>query len=227
MTTPVVIFDLDGTLVDTAPDLVTTLNIVFERIGLPQVDYATARNFVGGGARKMIERGLAAEGRATSTAELDDLTRQFIEHYAEHIAEGSRPFPGVAETLGTLSAQGCLLAVCTNKLEWLAVRLLHQLDLTRHFVAICGGDTFNLQKPRPEPLLGTIGRAGGKADRAILVGDSNIDIATGAAAGVPVVAVDYGYSDIPVAQLGPARVISAFSELPTAVSDLLDGKRST
>lgn len=227
MITPVVVFDLDGTLVDTAPDLVTTLNVVFERIGLPPVDYATARNFVGGGARKMIERGFAAERRTPRAAELDDLTRQFIEHYAEHIAEGSRPFPGVAETLGALSAQGCLLAICTNKLEWLAARLLDQLALTRHFVAICGGDTFSLQKPRPEPLLGTIARAGGQADRAILVGDSNIDIATGAAAGVPVVAVDYGYSDIPIARLGPARVISAFSELPTAVSDLLDGQVNT
>ena len=224
MTAPVIAFDLDGTLVDTAPDLVSTLNILFERIGLPPVDYAAARNFVGGGARKMIERGLAAERHSVAAADMDDLTRQFIEHYAEHIADRSRPFPGVEEVLGALSRQGCLLAVCTNKLEWLAARLLEQLGLAQHFVAICGGDTFRLQKPHPEPLWGTIARAGGRDDRAVMVSDSVIDIATGRAAGVPVIAVDYGYSDVPVSQLGPARVITSFSALPKAAFGLLDGQ---
>ncbi|MET0537861.1 MAG: HAD family hydrolase [Xanthobacteraceae bacterium] len=224
MIAPVIAFDLDGTLVDTAPDLVTTLNVIFDRLDLPPVDYTTARNMVGGGARKMIEQGLAAEGRVIAVEEVDELTRQFIEYYAEHIADRSRPFPGVESALPELASRGCRLAVCTNKLEWLAVRLLDKLGLLQHFVAISGGDTFKLQKPRPEPLRGTIARAGGAERRAIMVGDSITDIATGHAAGIPVIAVDYGYSKIPVAELGAARVISAFSELPRVVFELLDAR---
>jgi phosphoglycolate phosphatase len=223
MIAPVIALDLDGTLVDTAPDLVNTLNVVLHRIGLPSIDYAIGRNLVGGGARKLIERGLVAEGRTIVPEELDDLTRQFIEHYATHIADRSRPFPTVEITLSDLAARGCRLAVCTNKLEWLAVRLLERLGLTQYFVAICGGDTFGLQKPRPEPLRGTIARAGGVESRALMVGDSLTDIATGRAAGIPVIAVDYGYSEIPVTSFQPARVIGAFSELSGAVFELLDG----
>src|SRR3954454_4352915 len=186
MVAPVIVFDLDGTLVDTAPDLVNTLNVVFERIGLPPIDYATARNLVGGGARKLIERGLAAEGRTVAAADVDDLTRQFIEHYAQHITDRSHIFPGVETALSHLAAKGCRLAVCTNKLEWLAARLLQKLDLAQNFVAISGGDTYKLQKPDPEPLRRTIARAGGSDGRAIMVGDSIVDIATGRAAGIPV-----------------------------------------
>src|SRR5262245_37284514 len=124
-----VVFDLDGTLVDSAPDLVATLNIMFAREGLPPVDYAAARNMVGGGARLMIERGLKAEGRVLPAAEVDALLKDFIAHYAEHIADSSRLFPGVAEALDALAAEGCRLAVCTNKLEWLSLRLLEALGL--------------------------------------------------------------------------------------------------
>jgi phosphoglycolate phosphatase len=226
MLAPVIVFDLDGTLVDTAPDLVSTLNVVFERIGLPPVDYATARNLVGGGARKMIERGLATEGRTVAAAEVDDLTRQFIEHYAEHIADRSHIFPGVETALTQLAAKGCRLAVCTNKLEWLAARLLHKLNLAHLFVVVSGGDTYKLQKPHPEPLRRTIARAGGSDGQAVMVGDSIVDIATGRAAGIPVIAVDFGYSETPVSELGPARVISAFAELPEAVFELFDGRSS-
>src|SRR5260370_34435614 len=156
MVAPIVVFDLDGTLVDSAPDLVATLNVVFARIGLPSVAFADARNMVGGGARKMIERGLAAEGRSLAAAELDQVVRDFIEHYAAHIADRSRPFAGLEPALDRLAQGGCRLAVCTNKLEWLARRLLDALKLTQRFVAICGADTFRLQKPDPELLRSTI-----------------------------------------------------------------------
>src|ERR1700730_17509022 len=115
MLTPTVVFDLDGTLVDTAPDLVATLNVIFAREDLPPVAYKTARNMVGGGARAMIERGLAAEGRSLAVAEVDALVRDFIDHYAAHIADRSRPFPGLAAALDELAAAGCRFAVCTNK----------------------------------------------------------------------------------------------------------------
>src|SRR5262249_44529781 len=203
MVSPTVVFDLDGTLVDPAPDLVAALNVILAREGLPPLPYAAARNMVGGGARLMLERGLVAEGRALPAAEVDRLVKAFIAHYADHIADGSRAFPGLTDALDALAAAGCRLAVCTNKLEWLSLRLLEALGLKGRFVAICGADTFGMRKPDPEILRRTIARAEGQVQRAIMVGDSVTDIATAQAAGVPVIAVDFGYSETPVAKLGP------------------------
>jgi phosphoglycolate phosphatase len=222
MIAPIVVFDLDGTLVDSAPDLVATLNVVFARIGLPTVAYVEARNMVGGGARKMIERGLAAEGRSLATAEIDQLVRDFIEHYAAHIADRSRPFAGLEAALDQLAQGGCRLAVCTNKLEWLARRLLDALGLTRWFIAVCGADTFGLQKPDPELLRRTIRQAGAPPGWAVMVGDSISDIAMGKAADIPVIAVDYGYTETPVAELGADRVIGNLADLPRTVFELLE-----
>jgi phosphoglycolate phosphatase len=224
MPTSLVVFDLDGTLVDTAPDLVGTLNVIFARAGLPAVTYDAARNMVGGGARLLIERGLAAEGRTVAAPDIDRLVREFIDHYAARIAEHSRPFPGLESALDRLAAKGFRFAVCTNKLEWLSVRLLEALGLAQRFAAICGADTFGVQKPDPEFLRRTIERAGGDAMRTVMVGDSANDVTPARAAGIPVVAVDFGYSEIPVRDLQPNRVIGAFSELPEVVFGLLDGR---
>ena len=221
MVAPTVIFDLDGTLVDSAPDLVATLNVIFAREGLPPVAYDTARNLVGGGARSMIERSLAAQARKLDAAGVDSLVKDFVEHYAAHIADRSRAFPGLDAALDELAAGGCRFAVCTNKLQWLSVRLLDALGLSNRFAAICGADTFGLQKPHPDLLRRTIARAGGEPAHAVMVGDSVSDIATARAAGVPVVAVDHGYTETPVSELGADRVISTFAELPSAVFDLL------
>lgn len=215
-----IVFDLDGTLIDTAPDLVDTLNIIFARKGLPPVPYATARNLIGGGARGMILRGLAAEGRVLAKTELDRMFAEFLVYYTEHIADRSRPFPQLVPTLDWIAERGYRLAVCTNKLERLAVLLLKTLGLADRFGAICGQDTFGIQKPDPEVLRRTIQRAGGVPDRAIMVGDSGTDISTARAASVPVVAVDFGYTEVPVATLSPDRLISSFDELPAALVDL-------
>jgi phosphoglycolate phosphatase len=218
-----VVFDLDGTLVDTAPDLIDTLNVVFAREGLRPVDYASARNLIGGGARRMIENGLRLEGRAISTADVDRMFAEFIAYYSAHIADRSRPFPGLDAALDELAAGGCLLAVCTNKLEALSRLLLDALDLTARFASICGQDTFGIQKPDPEVLRRTIKAAGGSLERAIMVGDSGTDVATAKAAGIPVVAVDFGYSETPVAELGADRLIGHFDQLPASIWDLLPG----
>jgi phosphoglycolate phosphatase len=217
-----VVFDLDGTLVDSAPDLIGTLNTVFASEGLPPVPYEVARNMVGGGARSLIERSLRAEGRKLATAEVDRLVKEFIAHYASHIADRSRAFPSLEPALDELGAGGCRLAVCTNKLEWLSVRLLDALGLSQRFVAICGADTFGLKKPNPDFLRQTIARAGGEPAHTVMVGDSPIDVATARAAAVPVIAVDYGYTESPVSELWPDRVIAGLSELPSAVFDLLE-----
>jgi phosphoglycolate phosphatase len=226
MTTPTVIFDLDGTLVDTAPDLVTTLNTILARAGLPPVDYSAARNMVGGGARAMLERGLAAESCSPPKAEVDRMVKEFILHYSTHIADASKPFEGVEAALDALASRGFRLAVCTNKLEALSVRLLRLLGLSRRFSAICGADTFGVAKPDPRILLNTLARAGGSSQYAVMIGDSITDIATARAAGVPVIAVDFGYSEMPVSQLAPDRVASRFAELPQFVSELLAARQT-
>lgn len=218
MPAPTIVFDLDGTLIDTAPDLVDTLNVVFAREGLPPVAYATARNLIGGGARAMIARGIEAEGLAVAPVKLERLFADFIAHYSEHIADRSRPFPGLVAALDALADRGCRFAVCTNKLERLSVQLLEKLEIANRFAAICGQDTFGVQKPDPEVLRRTIAAAGGSLQCAIMVGDSLTDIRTARGAGVPVIAVDFGYSEQPVSEFAPDRVISHFAQLPTSIA---------
>ena len=213
-------FDLDGTLVDTAPDLIDTLNYTLAQHGLSGVPFEAARPSIGGGARAMIENALATKGRESAPADVDRLYMAFVAYYAEHVADRSRPFPHVEATLDALAERGCRLAVCTNKLEWLSKRLLDKLHLTDRFAAICGQDTFGLQKPNPKMFRLTVERAGGEPEHAIMVGDSATDIRTARAARVPVVAVDFGYTDIPIASLHPDRVISSFAQLPAVISEL-------
>lgn len=222
MSIPLLVFDLDGTLIDTAPDLVGTLNVILEREGLPAVPYAVARNMIGGGAKLLIERGLQADGRSSSRAAIDRLYDDFVAHYRDHIADLSRPFPGLEPALDHLAAAGWRFAVCTNKLERLSTLLLDTLGLSDRFAAICGQDTFGMQKPDPKILLHTIERAGGTPERAVMVGDSANDIDVARAARVPVIAVDFGYTEVPVSRLGPDRIIDGFDKLPAAVLDIVN-----
>ena len=215
-----IVFDLDGTLVDTAPDLIGSLNALFWREGLAPISLDEGRGMIGAGVKPLIRRGLATQGRSLTAAAFDALYADYITHYAEHIADNSRPYPGVEAALDVLAARGSRLAVCTNKLAWLSVRLLDRLGLSQRFVTICGQDTFGVQKPDPEVLRRTIRAAGGDLGDALMVGDSVTDIRTARAAGVPVVAVDFGYTDVPVSELDPDRVISHFDALAEAVGAL-------
>jgi len=213
-----IVFDLDGTLVDTAPDLISTLNLVLAGEGLPPATHDNGRRMIGGGARRMIERALLAEGRTVPNAELDRMFRIFVDHYSAHIADRSRPFPQVESVLQRLGGEGFGLAVCTNKLERLSRRLLDVLNLSRYFAAICGPDTFGIQKPDPQMLRLTVRRAGGEIERTIMVGDSSTDVRTARAANVPVIAVDFGYSEVAPESLNADRVISSLAELPHAIA---------
>ena len=215
-----IVFDLDGTLIDTAPDLIDTLNFTLARHALPTVPYEEARPLIGGGARGMIERALVLEGRSAARTDVDTLYASFVAHYGEHVADRSRPFPGLEPVLDRLAQAGHRFAVCTNKLEALSVQLLRTLGLADRFKAICGQDTFGIQKPNPEALRRTVLRAGGDPAAAIMVGDSRTDVYTARAAKVPVVAVDFGYSDVPIQSLKPDRIISSFAELFGAVAAL-------
>jgi phosphoglycolate phosphatase len=218
---PTVVFDLDGTLVDTAPDLINALNFVLGREGLPPVPLHSARNMIGAGARKLIERGLELEGRSASLEDITRLTRDFIDHYAAHIADQSRPFEGLESALDDLEAAGYRFAVCTNKLEWLSKLLLDQIGLTARFAAICGADTFGVSKPHPAILQQTVLRAGGQLSSAIMVGDAGPDIGVARRAGIPVIGVAFGYTEVPIADLKPDRQIQHMRELPEAVQTLM------
>lgn len=226
MTSSLIVFDLDGTLVDTAPDLIGALNVVLAKEGIPELPLASARNLIGGGARKLIERGLEAEGRNCTVAEIDRMTKDFIAYYAEHIADMSRPFEGLEAALDELAARGAAFAVCTNKLEWLSKLLLERLALSPRFAAVCGADTFGVAKPDPAFLRQTVARARGDMAKTIMVGDAGTDVGVARRAGVPVVGVTFGYTETPIAELNPDRIISSMSDLPTAVLELLSGPRA-
>ncbi len=216
-----VVFDLDGTLVDTAPDLINALNFVLEREGLPAVPLHAARNMIGAGARKLIERGLELDGRLVSSEDLARLTSDLIDHYAAHIADFSRPFEGLESALDDLARSGYRFAVCTNKLEWLSKLLLDRLGLSARFAAICGADTFGVSKPDPTILRQTVVRAGGQLSSTVMVGDAGPDIGVARRAGVPVIGVGFGYTDVPIADLKPDRLIHHMAELPAAVEALM------
>jgi phosphoglycolate phosphatase len=218
---PLVVFDLDGTLVDTAPDLIAALNVILAKEGIPELPLASARNLIGGGARKLIERGLEAEGRNCTVAEIDRMTKDFIAYYADHIADLSRPFEGLEHALDDLAAKGAAFAVCTNKLEWLSKLLMDRLKLSPRFKAICGADTFGIAKPDPSILRQTVARAGGHIASTIMVGDAGTDVGVARRANVPVIGVTFGYTETPIEQLKPDRVISRMRDLPQAVLELL------
>jgi len=218
---PLVVFDLDGTLVDTAPDLIAALNVTLRKEGIPELPLETARNMIGGGARKLIERGLEAEDRNCTKAEIDRMTDDFIVYYSEHIADLSRPFEGLDAALDQLATQGFAFAVCTNKLEWLSKRLIDQLNMTHRFAAICGADTFGIAKPDPSFLRQTVARAGGEMASTIMVGDAGTDIGVARRANVPVIGVTFGYTETPIEELKPDRIISHMRDLPLAIAELL------
>jgi phosphoglycolate phosphatase len=220
-TKPLVLFDLDGTLVETAPDLVAALNVVLARQGLPPLPMDSARNMIGAGARRLLERGFEVAGQDVTVAEIDQLTKTFISYYAEHIADLSHPFEGLIEALDLLEARGYAFAVCTNKLEWLSKLLLDKLGLSSRFAAICGADTFGVSKPDPAILQQTVARAGGNMASTIMVGDAGPDIGVARRAGVPVIGVAFGYTEVPIAELKPDRLIHHMRELGGAVESLI------
>lgn len=217
---PIAVFDLDGTLADTAGDLVTTLNVILRQEGLSPLPLAQARDMIGAGARALIARGFEAAGKELAPGHLDELFQRFMVHYGENICVETRLFPGVEAALDRLEAAGFILAVCTNKVEEHSVKLLDVLGVGHRFAANCGRDTFPYFKPDPRHLTLTIERAGGDPARAVMVGDSRTDIVTAQNAGIPVVAVPFGYTDVPVQKLGPDTVVDHFDDLFAAVESL-------
>lgn len=218
---PIAVFDLDGTLADTAGDLVGTLNVILRQEGLSPLPLAQARDMIGAGAKALLQRGFEAAGKELAPDYLDELFKQFMVHYGENICVETKLFPGVVAALDRLEAAGFILAVCTNKMEEHSIKVLDKLGIGHRFAANCGRDTFPYFKPDPRHLMLTIERAGGDPRRAVMVGDSRTDIVTAKNAGIPAVAVPFGYTDVPVHELGPDVVIDHFDELHRAVQGLV------
>ena len=221
LTGTTVVFDLDGTIVDTAPDLTAATNHALALAGAAPVTVAELHPFIGSGSKAMIDAGLGFRGISVSEADSQRLHKAFLEFYADNVAVHSRPFEGVPELLDALGNAGARLAVCTNKYVALSRLLLVELRLADTFAAIAGRDTFPVCKPDPAHLTGTIAMAGGRADRAVMVGDSEVDIATAIAAGIPSIAVTFGYTSRPVRELGAGAVIDHFREVPAALDTVL------
>ncbi len=214
------VFDLDGTLVDTAPDLAAATNHVMRHLRLAPVNEMDIRPFVGYGALVMIDKAAAAHGRVLKQQELYGLFEVFIQHYTANIAVNSKPYDGVMVALKEFADDGAKLAVCTNKIEAHATALLDALGMSHHFQAVTGRDTFDVFKPDPGHLTRTIARAGGAPEKSVMIGDSETDIRTAQAAGIPVIAVDFGYSIEPVKTFEPSAIISHYNELRASLASL-------
>lgn len=212
------VFDLDGTLVDTAPDLVATLNHVFGEADLPALRAEQIRPFISFGARRMLMEGLRLAGETRNDAQLDELLGAFLDHYSANVAVHSAAYPNVAQVLDTALQGGARLGVCTNKREDLSRKLLRALGLHDRFKAIVGRDTLSVCKPDPRHLTETIARAGGQAGRAIMIGDSATDVEAARNTGIPVVLVSHGYTPVPAAELGADAVIDSCAELPETLA---------
>lgn len=211
-------FDLDGTLIDTAPDLAASLNAVLAEQGVAPVSIEAARTMVGHGAKVMIERGYAATGIPLPPEVAPRCFERFIEIYRARIAQESRPFPGCLEALEALEDAGAVLVVATNKRTDLAVAVIEALGMSHHFAAIVGADMAPAAKPDARHILFAVEEADGDPDMAIMVGDSATDVNGAKNAGVPVVAVSFGYTDVPAAKLGADAVIDRYDDLLAAIT---------
>ncbi|MGO4173695.1 phosphoglycolate phosphatase [Bosea sp. TAF32] len=219
---PIVVFDLDGTLAETAPDIMRVLNVILVREGLAALPLDRARELVGAGARALIERGFKVSGQPLDTETLERLFADFLDIYADDVASHSHLFDGVLGALDVLADEGYALAVCTNKPILHTRLILDHFDIAKRFAAVAGRDSFPWFKPDPRHLTMTIEAAKADVSRAVMIGDSRTDIATARAAGIPSICVPFGYTDVPIETLEPDFVIQHFDELPGAVDRALN-----
>ncbi len=216
-----VVFDLDGTLVDTAPDLCAATNYALASAGRGEVSADTVRGLIGGGLRRMIELGFETTGEALDDPELDRHWASALAYYSQNLSANSRMFEGVIQVLESLAMAKVPMAVCTNKPTLLAKRLLADLRIDYYFGAVLGGDALSVRKPDSAHLVSTIGALGVDPKRAVMVGDSEVDVNAARNSSVPVIVVSFGYTKIPAGELGADRVIDSYAELPDAIAAVM------
>ena len=214
-------FDLDGTLVNTAPDLFNALDHSLEQFGHPKPDHTPIRPIIGQGAKAMQKKALAQFANTPpSSEELNEMWQTMIDHYAANIAEESHPYEGVIAVLKALKSAGHRTAICTNKPMFLTEPLLNTLNMTQHFDVITSADSYPFKKPDPRTLWETIKKAGGTPEHALMIGDSKTDIDTARNANIPVIGVTFGYTETPIDALAPDKIMSNYQELPELIEAL-------
>ena len=227
MTQKLVIFDLDGTLIDTSYDLLDSLNHCLISVELKPVKYEDLTFLVGQGARAMIVRAFELNGAKVSEGELNRLVDVFVEHYTENMPGKSVAYPGLHQALDRLEDAGIKFAICTNKHEGLATKLMDTLSMSDRFVALTGGDTFEVRKPDGRHIEGTIELANGSVDQTLMIGDSINDILAAKNANIPSIAVPFGFTDVPVETLDPTHIIQHFDELTVELIDRLLAQKTS
>jgi phosphoglycolate phosphatase len=219
-----VIFDLDGTLIDSAPDITGAVNKLLTRYGRPTIGVEQVRGMVGDGAPILLRRAFAATGAEIDPLASDEIYQTFLDYYEQQPSSPDSIFPGVPETLDLLLARGLKLGLCTNKPERVTTEVLAQLNLARFFESVAGGDTLPVRKPDGGHVSWVMERLGAGKDGAVMVGDNHNDIAAARGAGIPVIAVSYGYPHFPTAEMGADAIIDHFTELPATLDALASGK---
>jgi phosphoglycolate phosphatase len=215
-----VIFDLDGTLIDSAPDITAAVNKLLTRYGRPTIGVEQVRGMVGDGAPILLRRAFAATGAAIDLAASEEIYQTFLDYYESQPSSPDSIFPGVPETLDLLLERGLKLGLCTNKPERVTIEVLAQLDLARFFQSVAGGDTLPVRKPDGGHVSWVMEQLGARADSAVMVGDNHNDIAAARGAGIPVIAVSYGYPHFPTSEMGADAIIDHFTELPAMLDTL-------
>jgi len=215
-----IIFDLDGTLVDTAPDIHDALNHTLRLAGRDTINLEHVRNMIGQGARALLEKGLTETGGMPKSERFEELVIDFFAYYKKHLSDNSKPYEGVIAALEAFQSEGAVLGVCTNKSVQFAKPLLIDLNLDRFFTAITGGDSFSIKKPDGGHITGTLDQMGYIGNKAFMIGDSINDIKAAHNAGIPCIAVSFGYTETPVHDLGPDHIINHFDELVPLIRSL-------
>ena len=213
-------FDLDGTLVESAPDLMNALNFALTRAGRNAVSLDAVKHMIGDGIGVLVEKGFAATGDLPEADELATAVEACLSYYEAHPVDESFAFEGVLDALGSLKQAGYVLSVCTNKPHAAAVSVLRAFELDGYFECVVGGDTYPFRKPDARMLLGTLKTMDVAPQRAVMVGDSHNDCLVAKGAGVAFVMASFGYNSVPLAQLGPDRVFDHFDDLPALVESL-------
>ena len=214
-----IVWDLDGTLVDSAPDLASALNTVLDKRGFFTHSIDEIRLMIGNGVPKLVERGFNAVGMRLEPAQLDELVAMFVKEYKTCATEHTRPYPDIVETLEKIHGMNIPMGVCTNKPEAFTKQILEGLDLAKYFSSVVGGDTTSTRKPDPQPVLACLRGLVSEPASSLMIGDSVHDVHAAHAAGVTVAVVPWGYRSAPVEELGADFVLHDIAALPEMIRE--------